>query len=406
VVACCMKVLRAIAASLLACAAAPAALGQDAHRSASPQVILLDGSIVPFRSLQIENELLRGDDLPPNLTLDDLRRIELPAEREFEQQKPKAVVTLRFGGQVRATSISIADDKCHIEWSAGRPLSVPVDFVRAVRFNLTPSSAEFQKALAAHSAELDRVFVTDDQGQTSSVTGSIDVLDSDRLTLNVNEKEQRVPASKLYGFVVAQPATTESPPKCLVTFRDGSTLGGDVLTVANSQASLSLPGSGKAEFAWSAVVRVSVRSIRVAFLSDVKPIAEEQQPLLTLPQPAQRDKSVSGGPLTLDKQTFEKGLGVHARSSLTFAADKRWDKFAVTIGLDAAAGGKGDCVFVVIADGQRLLARPMKGTDPPAEIELAITGRESVTLLVEPGEGLDLADHADWCDARFIKARK
>jgi hypothetical protein len=28
-----------------------------------------------------------------------------------------------------------------------------------------------------------------------------------------------------------------------------------------------------------------------------------------------------------------------------------------------------------------------------------------VTLLVEPGEGLDLADHADWCDARFIKNR-
>jgi hypothetical protein len=26
-----------------------------------------------------------------------------------------------------------------------------------------------------------------------------------------------------------------------------------------------------------------------------------------------------------------------------------------------------------------------------------------VTLVVEPGEGLDLGDHANWCDARFIK---
>jgi hypothetical protein len=107
----------------------------------------------------------------------------------------------------------------------------------------------------------------------------------------------------------------------------------------------------------------------------------------------------------LGARTFEKGLGVHARSSLTFAADKKWDSFAATVGLDAEAHGKGDCIFVVLADGEPLLTRRMKGTDPPKEIQLAITGREKVTLMVEPGEGLDLADHADWCEARFIKQK-
>jgi hypothetical protein len=63
-------------------------------------------------------------------------------------------------------------------------------------------------------------------------------------------------------------------------------------------------------------------------------------------------------------------------------------------------------VFVVLADGQPLLTRRLKGNESPEDIHLPIAGREQVTLLVEPGEGLDLADHANWCDARFIKNRE
>jgi hypothetical protein len=48
----------------------------------------------------------------------------------------------------------------------------------------------------------------------------------------------------------------------------------------------------------------------------------------------------------------------------------------------------------------------MRGTDPPHELRLLIKGREQIMLLVEPGEGLDMADHANWCDARLIKSRK
>ena len=96
-------------------------------------------------------------------------------------------------------------------------------------------------------------------------------------------------------------------------------------------------------------------------------------------------------------------MGVHARSLLTFEAEKKWDTLAATIGLDPAAGGKGDCEFVVLADDQELFRRRMTGSDPAEEIELAISGAVQVTLIVEPGDGLDLADHANWCDVRFVR---
>jgi hypothetical protein len=371
-----------------------------------PQLVLLDGSAVPFRSLNITAGKLSGEGVPAELAFDELARIELPTGAAESAEQPVAIVDLRSGGRVQAKSVGISDEKCKIDWNHGQPLSLAVDLVRAIRLDPFGADPEFEKALAAPSAERDQILVKDDAGKLSALAGLIDALDAEQLKLQVAGQERSIARSKVFGIIVAQSAATDSPPHCLVTFRDGSLLGGESLSLADGDAELEFAAGGKADFKWSAVSRVTIRSSRVAYLSDLKPLTEEQQPLVTLPMPAQRDKSVSGGVLTLGSRTYEKGLGVHARSSLAFAADKKWDTLAATIGLDEGAGRKGDCVFTVLADGQPLFSRRMKGTDPAEEIQLSITGREQVTLLVEPGEALDLADHANWCDARFIKRAK
>ena len=79
---------------------------------------------------------------------------------------------------------------------------------------------------------------------------------------------------------------------------------------------------------------------------------------------------------------------------------------AAVIGIDAETMGKGDCNFSVLADGESVFTRRVKGTDAPQEILVEIPRAKKVTLLVEPGAGLDLGDHADWCDVRFIKNSK
>ncbi|MEX2026603.1 MAG: NPCBM/NEW2 domain-containing protein, partial [Pirellulaceae bacterium] len=119
--------------------------------------------------------------------------------------------------------------------------------------------------------------------------------------------------------------------------------------------------------------------------------------------PWRRDRSVMGRTLKLAGRTFEKGIGVHATSRLTFDAGGKYDELAAEIGIDAETGGKGDCVFSVLADGEALFTKRVRGTDAPQSIRIPIAGKQEVTLVVESGEGLDLADHADWCDVRFIQ---
>jgi len=162
--------------------------------------------------------------------------------------------------------------------------------------------------------------------------------------------------------------------------------------------------NAEAQFEWSNVSSVDIRSKRLAYLSDLTSVSEEQTPIVTAEMPARRDRSVAGNRLQVGPVFYDKGLGVHARSQIVFATEGKWDTFVAAIGLDSESEGKGDCVFQVLADGKSIFQQRVKGDDAFAtDIRVPISGCQQLTLIVEPGEGLDLADHADWCEARLIR---
>jgi hypothetical protein len=102
--------------------------------------VLVSGEALTFQSLAIDTDgKLRGEGLAEGLTLDDLRRIEMPAASSAANAKPAAAVELIDGGRVFAQGVTVADDKCRIAWSLGEPLEVPLDAVRAIL--LDPAAA-------------------------------------------------------------------------------------------------------------------------------------------------------------------------------------------------------------------------------------------------------------------------
>ena len=94
---------------------------------------------------------------------------------------------------------------------------------------------------------------------------------------------------------------------------------------------------------------------------------------------------------------------MHADCALDFTVGGHFDLFVAMIGIDGETGGKGDCIFRVLGDGQELFRQRLKGSDRPAEVRVRIAGMRTVSLVVEQGEDWDLADHADWGDARFVR---
>ena len=377
----------------------------DSSPAVANRLVLLDGTTVAAQSLSIQADQLSGEGVPAQLTLDDLRRIERPGAAMDHSELRGTVVELR-NGRIESQRVTLADEKFTLRWIGGESLALPLDLVTGLRFAAAATNADFEKALRLPFAEFDRVFVADESGQVSLVTGLVDALDEQELRFEVSGQQRQLPRSKLFGIVLAQPAMIRAAARCAVVFVDGSVLSGESLEVAAKRGTLSLGAGLTAEFPWTIVSSVTIRSRRVAYLSDLQPLAEEQQPLVTLGFPAQRDRGAAGQGLKLGSRVYEKGLGVHARSLLTFPTEKQWDIFSATIGLDSASGGKGDCIFQVLADGQLIFSKRMRGTDDPQEIQLPVTGRAQVTLRVEPGAGLDLGDHANWCDARLIRNKQ
>jgi hypothetical protein len=120
-----------------------------------------------------------------------------------------------------------------------------------------------------------------------------------------------------------------------------------------------------------------------------------------------RDEAVSGSPLQVDGQTYDKGIGTHATSEIRYCLDQNVARFKAMVGMDekggeftgGAAGGNG-VIFRVLGDGQILAEEgPVTHPDGPVSIDVDVSDI-SVLTLVADGNGDTSYDHADWLEAR------
>jgi hypothetical protein len=148
------------------------------------------------------------------------------------------------------------------------------------------------------------------------------------------------------------------------------------------------------------------RQGRTVYLSDLKAKSYEHTPYLDLSWPLVADAAVTGRALRVGGDVFDKGLGIHARSRVTYTLDGGYKRFEATVGLDAATGKRGRVKIEVLVDGkpQNLkLDRELTVKDPPLEIRVDVVKARELTLIVDFGSRGDVQAHVNWADARLIK---
>jgi hypothetical protein len=391
------------------------AAGSHAQESGTTQqdrLVLLDGTTITrtITSIDSDGMIVFGDADQP-LELNGLRRIERVVGSSdggsAVNQRLPVVIELLGGGRLNADHVTIADELCTFQGRYGT-LSLQLDTVRLVRLRAAQRIPAFEEA-AGSSAEFDRLFVQADE-RLLMIKGFIEELGDENVVFQWQEERQAIPRAKLFGIVLASVGSApDHAGQCLLELDDGSSVWGTI-------ESLEPGGRGQSEslmfqidkdaalaIPWDCVSRVSVQSDRLVYLSDLTPAQVDEEPVVAFPRTWQRDKSVGRRTLTLGSRTFAKGIGVQARSQLVFSAGEEFALMTATIGIDAETGGRGDCLFIVDGDGEELFRKRVKGSDPPSDLRVDIQGVKDVTLLVDPGEALDLGDHANWCDACFIR---
>ena len=166
----------------------------------------------------------------------------------------------------------------------------------------------------------------------------------------------------------------------------------------------------------SSVQLVDFGADKILYLADTEPakltitprfkslLGDELDALLYAPR---KNESFGGSPLQLrvnsggGVQTWAQGLAVHSRTELEYRLNREYRSLKGIVGLDPTAAGK--VQLVISADGEPILDQAIGSTDEPVELELDVSGRRRLKILVDYGDQSDVGDRLHFCDLRIVK---
>ncbi|NML56951.1 NPCBM/NEW2 domain-containing protein [Chryseobacterium cheonjiense] len=113
--------------------------------------------------------------------------------------------------------------------------------------------------------------------------------------------------------------------------------------------------------------------------------------------------SVDGKKLTVAGDTFDRGFGTHAESSLLIKLNGKAHKFSALVGLDDEMKGHDPAVeFEIYGDNKKLWSSGiMHLGDKAKPFSISLKGIKQLELVVTDGGNGPYYDHADWVNAKF-----
>jgi hypothetical protein len=286
-------------------------------------------------------------------------------------------------------------------------LSLPLSAL-SVLWLAAPDGAEpdrLLRRLAAEARTRDTVLLRNGDSVEGVVTG----LDARGLRLEVNRKELTVERGKIAAVALNTELTTPLTPKGAygrLVLRDGGRLS---LASAACADGRTLTGEtlfkAAVSFPVEDVVALYVQGGPAVYLSELKAKSFEYVPYLGAAWPYVLDGSVDRRDLRLGGNTFDRGVGMHTESRLTYDLAGGYRRFEALVGLDNKTGKGGSARVRVLVDGrsQDIGNGPLTLRSGPVSVRVDVTGAKELTLVAEFGERGGVQGHVNWADARLIK---
>jgi len=260
-----------------------------------------------------------------------------------------------------------------------------------------------QKNLLSAVSSADRIVLENGD----ELTGLLDRLDLDGVRLRTDagplEADRRNVTMVIFNPALAKPARPEGL-HAWVGLRDGSLLPAARVVCDARKLTITDP-AGQIRLALPAdLVFLQPMGGRTVYLSAVEPDSYHHTPYLELQRTYHIDRSVTGGRLRCAGHTYLTGLGMHTSATLTYRLDGDYHRFQSEVGVDDSTGGRGSVHFRVFVDGrEQFTSGPVRGGEPPQDVDLDINGADRLDLVVDFAERAHVLDHANWLDARLVK---
>jgi hypothetical protein len=240
--------------------------------------------------------------------------------------------------------------------------------------------------------------------------GILTALDAKTLRLEVKQKEIALDKTKVAGVALSTELTRVPRPS--KTYGHLVLANGCRLALASARCSDGITLTGKTFFEsevkvpLAQVIALDLRQGCAVYLSDLKPLRYEHTSYLGLAWPYVADGNVTGRDLRLQGSTYDKGLGMHSQSRLTYDLAGAYRQFEAVVGLDAQVRAPDGARIQVLVDGKAQELGETGDTLGAAQlrsIRVQVAGARQLTLVVDFGKRGDVQGHVNWADARLIK---
>lgn len=243
------------------------------------------------------------------------------------------------------------------------------------------------------------------------VQGSIQGVADGKVTIDLGAGPVPLPLSRVQSIALAPRPESARPPadepgrvRVALDLGGGERLSGRWVGLTPDVLRIRLDWGELLDVPLASLSRLEVKNGRLVYLSALAPAEVRQVPYLDSPSPFQADRSVSGRPMRLSGRTYRRGLGTHSRCELTYSLEGTFSTFSATLGIDDGVGGQGSVVYRVYGDEKLLFESPVaRGGDAPIEMKVEVKRVLLLRLEVDFADNGDVADHANWADARLLR---
>lgn len=348
-------------------------------------------------------------------------------------EKPTVWLELLDGSKLAASAYTAESGKSHVTLVTGQQVELPTRSIHTVRFYpQTPELAVQWREISSSMASGDTLVIrkistrTLEQGDAEprvvtehaldQVEGAIREVTPDTVVFELDGQRVDVRREKLEGIVYYQSSRKEFPaPLCRLTDAAGTQwllktveLNGDALaatTLGGLSFQLPLANAAKLDFSLA----------NVAFLSDLEaePAAvaatSSLQPAAMSHKFSRIFKPRSAPPLGTDSfrmggQRFDNGLALHSPAKLLYRVPAGFRKFHAVAGIDDSILAPGRFTLLVQADGKEVLRHEFSDEQrKPLTLALDVANVRRITIELAPGDGQDIGDQLNLCDARFTR---
>lgn len=337
------------------------------------------------------------------VSAEDLLEIRFPGRKPVLPPRDSIHVTLTDGSHFACKSFALASQRAQPTIEGLEPFDFSSRSLATIR--LAPAEgaiAELWSDMQKRDFETDALIIR--KGDILDyLTGVIGDIDDKTVKFLIDNDELELPREKVFGLIFYHRTSRNTKSVCGISLTDGGLLLARSVELMDTNLNARLSVGGSLELPLSKIESLDFSNGKVVYLASMEPRDVQYVPYFDITWTYRRNSNLDGGPIRLDGKTYSKGLSIHSRTTLKYRLRGDYRRFRAVMGIDQIVEGRGNVKVVISADDNVLLETTVKGTDKPQTLDLDVSGARDLTILVDFGEDLDIADHLDLADARVTK---